>query len=346
MAAVRPAIRRPWYHHLIIWGYVFAPVVNIVLVSVFLQVPLTRVVERLFDGFGVIAGAWLVSAPLVGIGLYLLHRFSWYLFVAHSALILIDFLVKWLAVPGLLLETIPPLNNLLILAGNLALVGFIGYIIQRDFRSPYFQVLPRSWRTHRRVPIRHRVLVDGREAMIDDLSLGGCFVRNPATEEEALSLAAGDRPELTFHGYALDFSVQGEVMRETPDGYGIRFRSLRRPARRSIRRLIRSRYSLRYRVRTSGRWSRDDSAVAGVVRDLSATGCFLEAPIAEVRPGQSGWITIQVGPHRVEPSATVVWVNAQGDSEKPEGFGLRFRHRQKRLLALAKEHLGPLEQAR
>jgi hypothetical protein len=48
---------------------------------------------------------------------------------------------------------VPGLHNLILLAGNIFLVAFVSYIIQRDFRSPYFQVLNRSWREHTRIPI-------------------------------------------------------------------------------------------------------------------------------------------------------------------------------------------------
>ena len=49
-------------------------------------------------------------------------------------------------------------STILILAGNLALVGLVGYIIQKDFRSPYLQVLNRSWRERKRIPIYHTIL--------------------------------------------------------------------------------------------------------------------------------------------------------------------------------------------
>ncbi len=79
----------------------------------------------------------------------------------------------------------------------MALIVAIGYIIQKDFRSPYFQVLPRSWRRSRRVPIRHRITLNGEMRPVSDVSTTGCFVA-----ESDIGLAIGEK----VAGFAVQFS--------------------------------------------------------------------------------------------------------------------------------------------
>lgn len=64
--------------------------------------------------------------------------------------------------------------------GNTALVAIIAYVLQRDFRSPYLQVLSRAFREHTRVAIRHELTVAGHVVVTTDFSADGCFVASAA----------------------------------------------------------------------------------------------------------------------------------------------------------------------
>ena len=348
MEAVKTIIKRPLIHHVIIWGYIVAPVANILLVSAFLQVPPVIVIERMFQGYGILGSLWLLTAPFVGIALYFIHRAVWYFFLAHSALVLADFLIKWVARPLVFLEGIPPLNHLLIVLGNLALVALIAYIIQRDFRSPYFQVLQRSFREHKRVPIRHRITLNGIQSQIDDLSITGCFVSGPVHGPSGqVVLRVGEHVEISFKSETLTLAARGEVMRETPAGWGLRFLSLSRKERKDVACMLRNRYALRYKVDLPAQWRLDRVVHAARVFDISATGCFLVTEAPPLDPGTKAEVSVDVAGTDVAAKGHVVWVNrATGEHAKPQGFGFRFAGRQRRLIQLVRVHLGKLERTR
>ncbi len=346
VAAVKTIIKRPWVHHLIVWGYILAPAVNIILVSLFLHVPLLTIVQRLFRGYGALGTIWLLTAPLVGISLYFVSRTTWYIFLAHSALVFFDFVIKSVARP-LIMSRIPPLNNLLIIAGNLALVVLIGYIIQRDFRAPYFQALQRSFREHRRVPIRHRIVLNGLPAHIDDLSITGCFVPGPLQASSGpMVLRVGQEVTISFRSETLTLTTRGQVMRVTPSGWGIRFLSLKGREKKDVARLLKNRYALRYKADLPAEWSLDHSVHTARLVDVSATGCFLASEVPALAPGVSAAVAVNVDVTDLVARGHVVWVNPQAEHDKPQGFGFRFNRRQRRLIRLVRMHLGKLEQTR
>lgn len=322
----RIVIKRPLLHYLISLAYILAPIVNILLLVLVARIRLSDILQRLFHGYGYLAGIWLLTAPIVGIGLYFVHKVSWYIFLAHSALILVDYVVKWATIPGYYWLSVRGVHQLLLFTGNVALVVVIGYIIQKDFRAPYFQVLPRGWRTSRRVPIRHFVQLDGRRCAITDLSDTGCFVAEPA-----LQIEAGRKTAIGFQADRLQISCRGEVMRRTPDGYGVRFVGLSQRDKRDIRQMIRKRFPFRYAVEIPGRWVVDGRPVAATVRDVSYSGCYVQAPLEGIAAGQIGFLHIPLGRREVSLSGSVVWVNPTELHGKPVGFGAHFDRDQRRL---------------
>jgi hypothetical protein len=344
---MKTILKRPWVHHVIIWGYIVAPVANVLLVSVFLHVPVATVVQRLARGYGTLGAAWLLSAPLMGIALYLVNRVVWYLFLAHSSLVFVDVAVKWVAKPLLFLHTIPPLNHLVIACGNLALVGLVGYIIQRDFRAPYFQVLQRSFREHRRLPIRHMISLGGVSALIDDLSITGCFVPAPvAGPSSPVALKAGDDVVISFRGATAAIETRGRVMRVTPGGWGIRFLSLDHREKKDLRRLLRNRYGLRYLVDLPAEWTINNEGHTGRLFDVSTTGCFVATDAPPVDRGVPAAVAIDVEGTRMTSRGMVVWLNRAARQDKPAGFGFHFGKRQSRLVRLVKKRLGRPEMIR
>jgi len=75
-AGMRSVLKRPWLHHVIIICYIGAPFVNVLLLVVFLRVTLATVFANLVAGYGPLATVWLFTAPLVGVSLYFVKRFS------------------------------------------------------------------------------------------------------------------------------------------------------------------------------------------------------------------------------------------------------------------------------
>jgi len=320
-------IKRPLIHYVISLGYILAPIVNIMLLIFAARIGLGDILDRLFNGYGTLAGIWLITAPIVGIGLYFVHKISWYIFLAHSSLILIDYILKWVRIPAYYWLSIKGFHQILLFTGNLALVIVIGYIIQKDFRAPYFQVLPRGWRTSRRVPIRHFIQLNGQRSAITDLSITGCFAAEPGRK-----LKVGEKVSIEFEADTLQVQCGGDVMRKTPDGYGIRFLSLPGRIKRDIRHMINNRFAFRYQVHIPGTWSNGDRGTDCIILDISNTGSYLQADLEGVAEGQQRKLVISFQHRQRHIPGTVIWLNRKELHEKPVGFGIRFARNEKKIV--------------
>ena len=326
MQRVKIIIKRPTIHYIISLGYILAPIVNILLLLIIIKLPLNMVLRRLFQGYGYLAAIWLLTAPIVGIGLYFVHKVSWYIFLAHSGLILLDYILKWTRLPRYYWISIPAVHQILIFVGNMALIVAIGYIIQKDFRSPYFQVLPRSWRKSRRVPIRHRISLNGELRPVSDVSTTGCFV-----SESDIGLEIGEKVSISFKADALTIDCRGEVMRIIPEGYGLRFMGLSLAQKQDIRRMLASRYALRYEVNVACTWVSNSHSTSGTILNISTSGCFVRGEVTEVVKNQRGTLRLASGSIRRNVRGTIVGVKSSS-YEKPAGFAVQFSNNQRRLV--------------
>jgi Tfp pilus assembly protein PilZ len=334
---IKPAFKRPLIHHVIIILYIAAPFANILLLWAFLRLPLATIVPRIVAGYGVLATAWLLTAPIVGIALYFANRFSWYLFLGHSSLVLIDFVIKWVTRPAYYAKTVPGVMNILILAGNLALLALIGFIIQRNFRAPYFQILNRSWREKKRIPIHHDVLVDGRTLSADDLSALGCFVRDLGSQR-----TVGQKVGIRFLSDSLAIECPGEIMRTTATGLGIRFIALPRAQRRDIERMLRKRFALRQKVDLACTCVFEEQERAATMLNLSRGGCYLGTTVEGLREEAPCLVSLSLpedGRSYRLPSR-IVWINRAGQNDKPIGFGCEFDRKQTALMRYVTLHHG------
>jgi Tfp pilus assembly protein PilZ len=316
---LKPVFKRPWQHHVIILCYIAAPLVNVALLKVFLPASLGVIFSHLVSGYGILAALWLFTAPLVGIALYFVRRFAWYLFLCHSGLILLDYVIKWATHPLFYLRTVPGLHNIILLTGNLALLVVVAYLLQRDFRAPYFQILNRTWRERSRVPIYHNVTLDGQPRIMSDLSDGGCFVL-----EQTPGRAPGVMVALSFTSNALNIGCMGEIMRVTDTGLGIRFVRLPLAKRRDIRRMLRARFSLRQKVDVPCTCALENRPGQSRILDISRGGCYVQADVNDVKVGAKGVLEVAFADESRSVSGHVVWVNQDGFHQKPSGFGFHF----------------------
>jgi Tfp pilus assembly protein PilZ len=304
---------------------------------VFLGMPLSTILSRIIAGYGVLATIWLFTAPVVGISLYFANRFSWYLFLGHSSLILLDFIVKWVSRPSYYAKTVPGVMNILILAGNLALLALIGFIIQRNFRAPYFQVLNRSWREKQRIPIHHEVFLDGQSLVADDLSSLGCFVRDPGS-----SRTVGGKVGIKFLSESLTVECRGEIMRTTGTGLGIRFIGLPRAQKRDIESMLRKRFSLRQKVDLACACAFASNERGGTMLNLSSGGCYVRSSVEGLGDEARGTISLQIpeGDRSYRVPFRIVWINNAAQHEKPVGFGCQFDRKQPAMMRYITLHCG------
>lgn len=230
---MRGPAKRPVAHHLIISTYIATPLIDLLMMTVALGIPLTAAADRLFTGYGPLVTAWMVTAPLAGACLYFLNRVSWYVFLAHAGIILAATALTF-ALRGLgNLSSVPRLSRDVFLAGNVIRMAFVAYVLQRDFRAPYFRVLKSSFRGAKRLPLRLPILVNSQLCRTGDLSAAGCFVALPEAAPRV-----GDRVEVRLDYGGAGVKCMGQVMRATPEGVGVRFLGLSRRERRALRRSL------------------------------------------------------------------------------------------------------------
>jgi hypothetical protein len=237
-------VKRPLPHHFIIVSYIATPLINVVLVSLSLGIPLGAAAGRVLVGYGPIVAAWLATAPVAGACLYLLNRASWYIFLVHAGVILAG-TVTTLGLHSLGdMSAIPRLSQVVFLAGNVTRIAFVGYVLQKDFRAPYFHILQHGFRATRRFSVIVPIILDGETFRTEDLSVGGCFVAPPAPDR-----GAGERLGVRLDCGVAELRCVGQVMHRSPEGLGVRFIGLSRQDRLALRRMLARRMVRRRQAR-------------------------------------------------------------------------------------------------
>lgn len=324
--ALKTAIKRPLLHYVIIWGYILAPGANIFFYARTHQITLPALVQNLFTVFSPLAAILLITEPFVGVGLFFIHRVSWYAFVLHSTLVLSDNILKLWTTQGAYQWTV--------LTSSAVWLALIAYVLQRDFRSPYFQALPRTWREKKRVPIHHYIWLDGAQREINDLSATGCFV-----VASTLKANLGDRLPVHFklENEGIDFSCTGEVVRIDEAGYGIRFLNIAPTHRGPLKNFFKHKFPLRYAVNLPCRWH-DGRELGARTVDISAAGCFFAGDITYLKPNIGGTLHVTVASEIISIPGKIIWIN-DGTFIKPLGAGIEFEKPQHKLMqAIHKLH--------
>ncbi len=219
---MKTKIIRPLQLYVIIVAYILAPVMNILLFSLLNnQIPLGTVLSNFFSAYGPFAAIWLFTAPLVGISFWFVKPFTWYAFLIHSSWIVLDSIIKLVFSPANYFNVVSGPYLLLMMLGNVVLVIIIGFVLQKDFKTPYFQVLPRSWRANKRFPIKHSIAFNKKNHEISDLSYTGCFVPGTST-----GFHVGDNLDIQLQVAKKTITCSGTVVREAGHGLGIQFHKL------------------------------------------------------------------------------------------------------------------------
>ena len=322
----RVVFKRPAIHHAIIIGYALAPLTSIVFFIVIHNLTLSAVSLNFFEIFGPLGGTLLLTGPVVALGLYFVTRASWYLFLIHGFLSVIDIQIMLFRFPGAFIFSV--------FLTTVILLGIITYILQKEFRSPYFRTLQRSWREGKRHAIKHVILLNGKPFTVVDLSPVGCYVALPGP-----ALAVGDVADIEFKSENLLISVRGDVMRADDNGYGIRFLDLTRKEREDIKAFLTMRFSLRYQIRLRGVWQFGSQSVEVTVLNISSTGCFMQCDVSNLEKSISGTLIFELDGRAFRLMGKIVWNNESGQYGKPRGYGVRFKRTERRMIhALKKGH--------
>jgi signal transduction histidine kinase len=178
---------------------------------------------------------WLILAlfPVTGVGIYMVRRWGWYLFIAFSATLIAYNLYVYSVNPNYELETV-----LLFIA----VVTFMSaFFLKKHVYAPYFNPRLRWWESaaRYRVSLETQILTDqgSHTCTTVDISETGCFVSTRAVLQE------GSLVMLKIHCRGAEIDCMGKVVRRSGErekvhGYGIMFQGLPRETRRMLRLLI------------------------------------------------------------------------------------------------------------
>jgi hypothetical protein len=223
----RRRIRRPLT--LTLFGLAFAcmPPVNYIAIAYRLQLPVTAL-SAVFASLNYYEIALLFAALPVGLGLLLVKKWGWWLFLLYS--------IALIAYNATIFILQPFAGNLGALILALFGMAAMAYIMRNDISAPYIKMYPRGWRLQKRKPLVFEIAVDGIVRRTRDAHERGVYVDWPDCR-----LEPGTAVDLGFRLNANRYNLQGGIVRTDPDGVGIAFRDLDPNTQVSLRHDLRNR---------------------------------------------------------------------------------------------------------
>ncbi|MCB1323835.1 MAG: PilZ domain-containing protein [Spirochaetales bacterium] len=221
----RRRIRRPLSLILVGLLMLALPIINYVNIAFVLHLPL-HVYELIFGTLEPYEMVLLLAPIPVGIGLLLVKRWGWWLFLVFSlAMILYNAVV---------FAVRPAVENLGALI--LAVIGLVAmaYVLRPDISAPYMKMYPRGWRGQKRKPISARIRVDGQELEALDASVRGVYVRWSGCDREP-----GEATRVRLRLGEEDFELDAGIVRVDRLGAGLAFRNLDSAVERRLQKALR-----------------------------------------------------------------------------------------------------------
>lgn len=216
----RKRISRPL--PVIIFGIIFLllPFINYINFAYHFQIPFTNVMEVLktVDAVAVV----LAIIPFaVGIGILLVKRWGWFLFLVYSILVLVyDALVS---------ISDPTEPNIMTLVQSA--IGFtaIFYFLKPDISAPYMKMYGRGWRFQVRKPIEMDIAVNDLKLKTRDISPAGFYVEWPTCPYEL-----NQEVNVSINIERQMLNLKAGVVRLDETGAGFAFRSIDRESYRIL----------------------------------------------------------------------------------------------------------------
>lgn len=219
--------RRPWPIILLALFHFLAPIGNFFFNAHYVPVDAWTYFMAHFEPVNLGSSLiFFLVPPLAGVAIYVCKKWSFWVYVALMAFILVFSLYNWKSRPEI--ESIVPLVTLFVV--NIALVA---YFLIPAVRRIYFDPRLRWWETKPRYKVDYQaqVLFDGKTTTgeISNLSEGGVFVKlkNGPADNEKVSVQFDDSGKtykiegLAIHhenlksmGTGIRFSHSGESLKE------------------------------------------------------------------------------------------------------------------------------------
>lgn len=251
--------RRPLSIVIIAVFFILEPVGNLVQAAYINKLPLTGsggILSHLLWSDWIILGLF----PIVGVGIYMVRKWGWYLLLAFSALLIFYniFVYKYLN---------PNYPLALVVFFILVITLLSAFFLRKNVYAPYFNPRLRWWEIAARYRVPLETTLATSHGAVDcktvDISETGCFIEY----EELLSL--GSMVMLEFHCNGIDIDCMGKVVNHragTGDqhhGYGIMFQAVPSEMKKKIRQLL-------WFFEKMGMEDRKDSVnAANVIKEMS-----------------------------------------------------------------------------
>lgn len=208
------------------YGLIFfiLPIVNYFNFAFQIQVPIHDVstVVKIIDVFALI----LSVVPFVfAIGILLVKRWGWFMFLGYSLLVLFFNTVVLFYDP----------TDLNIFTLVQCIIGFtaIFYFLKPDISTPYMKMYGRGWRYQKRKPVEVELMIDMHKLKTKDISATGFYV-----EWSECPLSLNQEVDILFSIENQKLSVKAGVVRLDSEGAGFAFRYLDNQSKLTLKKLI------------------------------------------------------------------------------------------------------------
>lgn len=226
--------KRPLSIIIIALIYLFEPVGNLIQAAYVNKLPLVganSILSHLIWSDWIILGLF----PVVAVGVFMVRKWGWYLFVAFSVLLISYNLYVYLYLnPNYQLHTV--------LLFILIVTAMSAVFFRKHVYAPYFNPRLRWWEVASRynIALNTKILTNDTAltCRLSDISASGCFV------DYAGELSVGDSIMLIIQCSGDEIKCMGKIVRKSTktgnSGYGIYFQTIPKETRLKIKRLIKT----------------------------------------------------------------------------------------------------------
>lgn len=167
---------------------------------------------------------FLFVPVICGIGLLRVKKWSWYLFLFYSS-VLIFFNLFFT------IKNYSKLNVYSLLESIITFSAMV-YFLQKNISAPYFKLYPRGWRLEKRNPLNVKIKLNDEEFLTRDISDKGFYI-----DLRNLSLEINEKVEIEIFGTENSKIFKAGLVRIDESGAGFAFRNLTRKERSWLRKL-------------------------------------------------------------------------------------------------------------
>ena len=224
--------KRPLSITIIALIYFFEPVGNLIQAAYINKLPLlgaNSILSHLIWSDWIILGLF----PVVAVGVFMVRKWGWYLFVGFSVVLITYNLYVYLY-----LNQNYQLHTVMLFILIVTVMSAVFF--RKHVYAPYFNPRLRWWEVASRYNIAFDTKIITNETTLDcrllDISMSGCFVN------DAGELSVGESVWLIIKCAGDEIKCLGKIVRKSPgsdsSGYGIFFQTMSRETRLKLKRLI------------------------------------------------------------------------------------------------------------